>query len=154
MSTENTAPLRTLSTTDIQQVIPHRYPFLLIDKVEIHEEGKRATGIKCVSANEPFFQGHFPGRPVMPGVLLLEALAQTGCALLMSAPDSPTRGKIAFFMTIDNAKFRNPVFPGSVLRLNVQLQSLRSRAGKFRGEAFVDGKPAAEGDMTFALMDK
>ena len=154
MSTENVAPLRTLSITDIQEHIPHRYPFLLIDKVEIYEEGKKAVGIKCVSVGENFFQGHFPGRPVMPGVLILEALAQTGCALLMSDPNSLVRTKIAFFMTIDNAKFRNPVMPGSVLRLNVELQSLRSRAGKVRGEAFVDGKPAAEADMAFALLDK
>lgn len=154
MTPENAVPLRTLGITDIHQHIPHRYPFLLIDKVEIHEEGKRAVGVKCVSANEHFFQGHFPGRPVMPGVLILEALAQAGCALLMSDPNSPVRDKIAFFMSIDNAKFRNPVLPGSVLRLNVELKSLRSRAGTVRAEAFVDGKPAAEADMAFALLPK
>ncbi|MHB2025490.1 MAG: 3-hydroxyacyl-ACP dehydratase FabZ [Elusimicrobiota bacterium] len=146
-----TAPVRTLLIADIRKAIPHRYPFLLVDKVEILEEDKKAVGTKCVTINEPFFQGHFPDHPVMPGVLVLEALAQTACAMLLSK--GAYEGKIAYFMGIDNAKFRAPVFPPSVLKLGVEILRL-GRAGKFRGEARIDGKIAAEAEMTFAVVDK
>ncbi|HVA66559.1 MAG TPA: 3-hydroxyacyl-ACP dehydratase FabZ [Elusimicrobiota bacterium] len=144
-------PVRTLGIAEIRKAIPHRYPFLLIDKVEILEEDKKAVGTKCVTINEPFFQGHFPEHPVMPGVLILEALAQTACAMLLSK--GAYEGKIAYFMGIDGAKFRNPVFPPGVLKLNVEILRL-GRAGKFRGEAHLDGKVAAEAEMTFAVVDK
>jgi beta-hydroxyacyl-ACP dehydratase FabZ len=145
------AAARTLDINSIRKAIPHRYPFLLVDKVEILEEDKKAVGTKMVTANEPFFAGHFPDHPVMPGVLILEALAQTACAMLLSKGGH--ENKIAYFMGIDDAKFRNPVFPGSVLKLHIEVLRL-GRAGRFRGEAFVDGKMAAEAEMTFALVNK
>ncbi len=142
---------RTLDIRAILKAIPHRYPFLLIDRVEIMEDGKHVIGTKCVSANEPFFQGHFPGHPVMPGVLIVEAMAQTAAAMVLSRPDFA--GKLAYFMGIDDAKFRQPVFPGSVLKMH--LEELRiGRIGKFRGQAFVGDKLAAEGQLTFAVVDK
>lgn len=144
--------LRTLDVKAIHKLIPHRYPFLLIDKVDIIEEEKKAIGTKCVTINEMFFQGHFPDHPVMPGVLIIEALAQTACVLQLSAK-SLGENKVAYFMGINEAKFRQPVFPGAVLKLHVEM--LRSgRIGKFRGEAYVDGKLSAEGEMTFAVADK
>ncbi len=142
---------RTLDIRAILKAIPHRYPFLLIDQVEIMADGKHVIGTKCVSANEPFFQGHFPGHPVMPGVLIVEAMAQTAAAMVLSRPDFA--GKLAYFMGIDEAKFRQPVFPGSVLKMH--LEALRiGRIGKFRGQAFVGDKLAAEGQLTFAVVDK
>ncbi len=142
---------RTLDIRAILKAIPHRYPFLLIDQVEILADGKHVIGTKCVSANEPFFQGHFPGHPVMPGVLIVEAMAQTAAAMVLSRPDFA--GKLAYFMGIDEAKFRQPVFPGSVLKMH--LEALRiGRIGKFRGQAFVGDKLAAEGQLTFAVVDK
>ena len=142
---------QTLDIRAILKAIPHRYPFLLIDQVEIMADGKHVIGTKCVSANEPFFQGHFPGHPVMPGVLIVEAMAQTAAAMVLSRPDFA--GKLAYFMGIDEAKFRQPVFPGSVLKMH--LEALRiGRIGKFRGQAFVGDKLAAEGQLTFAVVDK
>ena len=147
---KTSAPARTLGIKEIRQSIPHRFPFLLVDKVEIIEEDKKAVGTKCVTINEPFFSGHFPEHPVMPGVLILEALAQTAATMLLSKPEYA--GKIAYFMGIDAAKFRSPVFPGSVLKLEVEVLRL-GRAGKFRGRAFADGTLAAEGEMTFAVVE-
>ena len=150
--TVSTQPVvRTLEIAAIRKAIPHRYPFLLVDKVEVIEEDKKAVGTKCTTINELFFQGHFPDHPVMPGVLILEALAQTACVMLLSK--GGYEGKIAYFMGIDGAKFRSPVLPGSVLKLHVEVLRL-GRAGKFRGEAYVNGKMAAEAEMSFALVDK
>jgi beta-hydroxyacyl-ACP dehydratase FabZ len=143
---------RVIDALEIPNIIPHRYPFLLVDKVEVTEEDKKAVGTKCVTINEPFFQGHFPGHPIMPGVLILEALAQTACVLMLSK-GGIGGNKIAYFMGIDGAKFRQPVRPGAVLKLHVEI--LRSgRVGKFRGEAFVDGQLTTEAEMTFAVVDK
>ena len=136
---------------EIRDILPHRYPFLLIDRVEVLEEDKRGVGVKMVTANEHFFEGHFPGQPVMPGVLIVESMAQTACAMLLSR--GGYENKIAFFMGIEEAKFRSPVVPGCVLKHHIEVLRL-GRAGKFRGEAFVDGKQAAEATMTFALVDK
>jgi len=144
--------LRTLDSVEIQKTIPHRYPFLLVDKVDIVEEAKKAVGTKGVTMNEEFFQGHFPGHPIMPGVLIIEALAQTACVLLFSRPGS--EGKLGYFLGIENAKFRQAVRPGSVLKLHVEMLRLGGKAGKFKGEAYLDENLAAEAEMTFAIVDK
>lgn len=145
------APVRSLDTMGVKKAIPHRYPFLLVDKIEVIQEDKYCIGIKMVTANEHFFEGHFPGQPVMPGVLIIESMAQTACAMLLSK--GGFENKIAFFMGIDEAKFRAPVLPGCVLKHHIEILRL-GRAGKFKGEAYVDGKLAAEAVMTFALVDK
>jgi 3-hydroxyacyl-[acyl-carrier-protein] dehydratase len=147
-----TGPLRTLDAAQIQKAIPHRYPFLLVDRVEVLEDDKRAVGTKCVTINEEFFQGHFPGHPIMPGVLIVEALAQTACVMLLSK--GAVAGKIAYFAGIEEAKFRNPVRPGDVLKLHVEVTRLGARFGKFRGEARVGEQTACEAVMSFALVEK
>lgn len=145
------APVRSLDIMGVKKAIPHRYPFLLVDKIDVIQEDKYCIGTKMVTANEHFFEGHFPGQPVMPGVLIIESMAQTACAMLLSK--GGFENKIAFFMGIDEAKFRAPVLPGCVIKHHIEILRL-GRAGKFRGEAFVDGKLAAEATMTFALVDK
>lgn len=137
----------------IQKVIAHRYPFLMIDRV-IMPEGPTltATGFKCVSGNENFFQGHFPGQPIMPGVLIVEAMAQTSCVMLLSRPN--LQGKLAYFMAIDGVKFRKPVVPGDLLELRIKVLRERERGGKARGEAFVDGNLVAEAEFMFAVIDR
>lgn len=138
-----------LSSAEVQSIIPHRYPFLFVDRIIEMEEGARAVGIKAVSVDEPFFQGHFPGFPVMPGVLIAEALAQVGAVAIL--PSRDMAGRIAFLAGLDNFRFRRQVVPGDVLRLEVTLTQLRSRAGKGHGVATVDGEIAAEGDITFVI---
>jgi 3-hydroxyacyl-[acyl-carrier-protein] dehydratase len=140
-----------LSISDVLKVIPHRYPFLLVDRVLELEAGRRAVGIKLVSANEPYFQGHFPGMPIMPGVLIVEALAQVGAVAVLSQPQFA--GKVAYFAGIDAFRFKAPVFPGDVLRLEVTLQQMRGAVGKGTGVATVDGKVVAKGDLLFAVGD-
>lgn len=147
----NAKPVRTLDILAIKKAIPHRYPFLLIDRLDVLIEDKVAVGTKMVTCNEPHFEGHFPAQPVMPGVLILESCAQAACAMLLSK--GGFENKLAMFMGIDEAKFRAPVLPGMVLKQHVEVLRL-GRAGKFRGEAYVDGKLAAEAVMTFALVDK
>jgi 3-hydroxyacyl-[acyl-carrier-protein] dehydratase len=141
-----------LDAVEVQKLIPHRYPFLLVDQVQIVEPGKKAVGRKGVTMNEEFFQGHFPGQPIMPGVLIVEALAQTACVMLKS--QSNFENKIAFFLGIESAKFRNPVFPGNILELEVEVLRLGGRAGKFKGIARVGDKVACEAQMSFVLTDK
>lgn len=134
---------------EIMDRIPHRYPFLLIDGVEILESGKKAVGCKNVTMNEPFFQGHFPQEPVMPGVLILEALAQVGAVLLLSEPDF--QGKTAYFAGVDKARFRRKVVPGDVLRLEIEITKIRRSFGAGKGVATVNGEKAAEAEILFSI---
>lgn len=137
------------TTTEIMEIIPHRYPFLLIDTVEELEPGVRALAKKCVTMNEPFFQGHFPGNPVMPGVLIIEALAQTGAVAILSQPQ--WRGKTAYFASVNNARFRQKVVPGDVLMLETVLVKVKGPIGIGKAVATVNGKVVAEAELTFAL---
>jgi 3-hydroxyacyl-[acyl-carrier-protein] dehydratase len=139
-----------IDITEILARIPHRYPFLLVDRCEDYKPNQSIVGIKCVTVNEPFFQGHFPGYPVMPGVLIIEALAQTGAVLMSKSLDVDVGGKAIFFMSLDNCRFRAPVRPGAVIRLNVEVLRARGDVFKFRGKAMVDDKVAAE--CEFAAM--
>lgn len=138
-----------LDSRQIQAILPHRPPFLLIDRVIEIEPGRRVVGLKQVTINEPFFPGHFPGYPVMPGVLIVEALAQAGAVAVLSLPQN--RGRIVFFAGIDGFRFRKPVEPGATLRLEVTLDRLRATVGRGQGRALVDGEVVAEGQLTFAL---
>ncbi|MHC5248924.1 3-hydroxyacyl-ACP dehydratase FabZ [Enterococcus sp. HY326] len=138
-----------LSIEEIKEIIPHRYPMLLIDGVEELEEGKRVVAKKNVTFNEQVFQGHFPGNPVMPGVLILEALAQAGAVALLSLPDF--KGKTAYFGGIDKAKFRQKVVPGDTLMLEVEIIKVKKVAGIGKGIAYVNGKKVAEAELTFMI---
>jgi 3-hydroxyacyl-[acyl-carrier-protein] dehydratase len=135
----------------IMQAIPHRYPFLLVDRVLELEAGKRGVGIKNVTINEPFFQGHFPEFPIMPGVLIVEAMAQLGAVIVLSMPEN--KGKLAFFAGIDGMRFRRQVVPGDQLRLEVEITRIRGSIGKGTGRALVEGQVAAEGTIIFGLSD-
>ena len=138
-----------LNSNEIQEILPHRYPFLMVDKIVELEPGKSAKGIKCVSANEMQFMGHFPKLHVMPGVLIIEALAQTGaCAILC---EEENKGKIAFFGGIKNARFRKQVVPGDVLELSCEIISRRGPVGIGKACATVDGKIAVTAELTFAI---
>ncbi|MDN5348082.1 MAG: 3-hydroxyacyl-[acyl-carrier-protein] dehydratase [Clostridia bacterium] len=141
-----------MDITAIQEVLPHRYPFLLVDRILEMEPGRRAVGLKNVSANEPFFGGHFPGYPVMPGVLIMEALAQVGAIALLQLPHF--RGKLPFFGGMDGVRFRRQVIPGDQLRLEVEIIKLKGRAGKAYGRAWVGDELAAEGELLFAVGEK
>lgn len=132
---------------EVMRRLPHRYPFLLVDRAEAFVAHTSITGIKNVTHNEPFFPGHFPIDPVMPGVLIVEAMAQTGALLMSKSLDISVAGKVIMFMTIDGVRFRKPARPGDQLRMNVVVTRARSEAFKFRGETFIDGKLAAEAEF-------
>ncbi len=140
-----------LGSTQIQEIIPHRPPFLLVDRILELESGQSAVGLKNVSIDEWFFTGHFPGNPVMPGVLIVEALAQVGSVALLALPEN--RGKIPYFAAIDAVRFRRPVRPGDALRLEVGLSKMRRGIGKGTARALVDGDVVTEGELTFVLVD-
>ena len=142
-----------LNIIEIMKLLPHRYPMLLIDRVLEIEPGKRIVGLKNVSANEQFFQGHFPGRPIMPGVLIVEALAQAAGVLAVESFGLANSGKLVYFMAIEGAKFRNPVEPGCLLQLDVEFVQKRSSVSKFAGKASVDGKVVAEANFTAMIAD-
>ena len=135
---------------EVARRIPHRYPFLLVDRAEDYRPHQSIVGIKCVTINEPFFQGHFPGNPVMPGVLIIEAIAQSGAVLMSKSLNADVTGKTIFFVSLDNCRFRNPVRPGDVLRMPVEVLRARGDLFKFRGQALVGDKVAAE--VEFAAM--
>ena len=141
-----------LENIDIQKIIPHRYPFFLVDRILELEEGVRATGIKNVTANEPFFQGHFPGMPIMPGVLIMEALAQVGAVALLAKEEN--RGKIGVFVGADKFKWRKQVVPGDTLQLEAEILSTKLGIGTAKVAATVDGKVAASGEIKFAIIDR
>lgn len=134
---------------EIMEIIPHRYPFLLIDTIEEIEPGVRAVGKKCVSMNEPFFQGHFPQNPVMPGVLIIEALAQVGAVAMLS--QESFQGKTAYFAGIQNARFREKILPGDVLMLETEIIKVKGPIGVGKAVAKVNGKKAVEAELTFAI---
>ena len=142
-----------LDVRRVMAALPHRYPMLLVDRVEQIIPDQSITAIKAVSMNEGFFQGHFPGRPIMPGVLIVEALAQAGAVLMSKSLEVDTEGKTIFFMSVDNCRFRQPVRPGDVLKLHVEVLRARSKLFKFKGEAFVGGKAAAECEFAAMLVE-
>jgi 3-hydroxyacyl-[acyl-carrier-protein] dehydratase len=146
---ESATPARVdLDIAEILRRIPHRYPFLLVDRAEDYQPHKSIVGIKCVTLNEPFFIGHFPGNPVMPGVLIVEAIAQSGAVMMSKSLNANVEGKTIMFTSLDNCKFRTPVRPGDVLRMPVEVLRHRGDVFKFRGEAYVGDKLAAEVEFT------
>ncbi|MCE3230133.1 MAG: fabZ [Alphaproteobacteria bacterium] len=150
MSTPEALPY--ISITEIMSLIPHRYPMLLIDRVEDVQLGESAVGIKNVSLNEWYFQGHFPDKPILPGVLIIEAMAQTAAVLVMKTLS--LEDKLVYFMSVEEAKFRKPVTPGDVMRLKVTKEKNRGAVWKFKGEAFVAGHLAAEATFAAMIADK
>ena len=139
-----------LDINEIMERIPHRYPFLLVDKILEIEEGKRAVGLKNVTINEPFFQGHFPGYPVMPAALILESLAQVGAVAVLSLPEN--KGKLGMFVGVDKFKFKSQVKPGDTLTLEAEMLQMRMNIGKAKVKASVDGKMVAGGEISFAIV--
>jgi 3-hydroxyacyl-[acyl-carrier-protein] dehydratase len=158
MQTDKTSMAASTSTSvDIKrilQMIPHRYPMLMVDKVTEMVLNERAVGIKNVSINEPFFQGHFPSEPVMPGVLIVEAMAQTAAVLVVATFGAESEGKLVYFMSIDGVRFRRPVLPGDRLELHVKKVQSRANVWRFGGQAIVDGKVAAEATFAAMIRDK
>lgn len=142
-----------MDITQIMEHLPHRYPFLLVDRILETHGTERIVGLKNVTINESFFQGHFPGHPVMPGVLIVEALAQTG-GLLLLGQLAEREGKIFYFMSLDNVKFRRPVVPGDQLRMEVEMVQFRGKVAKMKGVATVDGRVATEAEMMACVVDK
>ncbi len=156
MKSEVNAMSKTVSSLEIQEImdfLPHRYPFLLVDRILEYEENQRIVGIKNVTINEPFFAGHFPGVPIMPGVLILESMAQVGGVLVFKT--LPEReNKLVFFMGVENARFRKPVVPGDQLRIEMLVTRIRTRMGKLSGKAYVEGQLVAEADIMFSMVDR
>lgn len=144
---------KTMDIERIKELIPHRYPMLLVDKIVDAVPGEKATGIKAVTVNEPFFQGHFPDKPVMPGVLIVEAMAQTAGALVVDTLGKEFEGKLVYFMTIDDARFRAPVSPGELLHIHVEVVKSRGLVWKFKGRAMVEDKLCAEATYSAMIID-
>jgi 3-hydroxyacyl-[acyl-carrier-protein] dehydratase len=147
-------PLGTADITRVLQLLPHRYPFLLVDRIVDMDRDESAVGIKSVTINEPFFQGHFPGFPVMPGVLIIEGLAQTAGALCVANFNTSYKPQLVYFMGIDRAKFRKPVLPGDQLHYHVRKIRSRGRAWRFYGEAKVNGQVVAEAEVSAMILDQ
>ena len=148
------ARLDTLESADIMRLLPHRYPFLLVDRVIDMDGDRSATGIKTVTANEPYFQGHFPGKPVMPGVLLIEGMAQTAGALCISFAKNLKGAPLVYFMAIDKARFRRPVFPGDIIFYHIKKMRGRGAIWRFKAEAVVNGNPVAEAEISAVVVDE
>ena len=138
---------------EVARLIPHRYPFLLVDRAEDYRPHQSIVGIKCVTINEPYFQGHFPGNPVMPGVLIVEAIAQTGAVLMSKSLNADVTGKTILFISLDNCRFRHPVRPGDVLHMPVEVLRARANMFKFRGRALVGDKMAAEAEFAAMVVE-
>jgi len=154
MSADGGATAQTdIEIMEILARIPHRYPFLLVDRAEDYRPHESIIGIKCVTFNEPFFQGHFPGNPVMPGVLIIEAMAQTGAILMSKSLDVDVEGKAIMFMSIDEARFRHPVRPGDVLRMHVEVLKARGDVFKFKGRALVGDKLVAQAEFAAMVVE-
>ena len=155
MNDQSTAQVtgRSVDVMEIMQMIPHRYPFLLIDKVVDIKSDQSAIGVKNVTINEPFFAGHFPRQPVMPGVLIVESMAQTAAVLVVETLGDEMAGRLVYFMTVDNARFRKPVFPGATMMVHVSKMRNRRNVWKFQGEARVDGHLVAEATFSAMIMD-
>jgi 3-hydroxyacyl-[acyl-carrier-protein] dehydratase len=153
-TTEAIAEGEEIDIMRIMQLIPHRFPFLMIDRVEGVLKAERAVGIKNVTINEPFFQGHFPQRPVMPGVLIIEAMAQTAAVLVVHTLGPDAEGKLVYFMSVDNGRFRRPVMPGDTLHVHVERRQNRGNVWKFDGQAKVGGKIVAEATFAAMIMDR
>lgn len=143
-----------LGQKEIQETLPHRYPFLLVDRILELELGKRVVGIKNVTINEPFFAGHFPGHPIMPGVLIVEAMAQVGGVLLMRSLDARAEKKVMYFTGIDRARFRRPVVPGDQIRFELTILQLRRQVCRMKGVAYVDGNLVAEAELSSVVVDR
>lgn len=139
---------------EIEETLPHRYPFLLVDRILELELGRRVVGIKSVTINEPFFRGHFPGHPIMPGVLIVEAMAQVGGFLLMRSLDARAEKKVMYFTGIDKARFRKPVLPGDQIRFELEILQLRRQVCRMKGEAYVDGNLVAEAELSSVVVDR
>lgn len=142
-----------LNINQIMEILPHRYPFLLVDRIIDIEKGQRVKGLKNVTINEPFFNGHFPGMPVMPGVLIIEAMAQTGAFLALSG-QKELHNKVLLFAAIDHCKFKRPVYPGDQLLMELTVKAKKGKIWKMGGKAFVDGVLAAQADLTAAVTER
>ncbi len=154
MESESPQGAPKIDITRIMEMIPHRYPFLLIDRIVDFVPGERAVGLKNVSINEPQFQGHFPAFPVMPGVLIIESMAQTAAILVVQTLGKDAEGKLVYFMTIDEARFRKPVVPGDTMYVHIEKLQVRRNVWKFRAEAKVDGRVCAEATYSAMIMDR
>lgn len=154
MTASETTKGEVIDILKIMEMIPHRYPFLLVDRVEDVVIGESAVGVKNVTINEPFFPGHFPAKPVFPGVLMVEAMAQTAAVLVVKSMGDNVAGKLVYFMSIDNARFRKPVGPGDQVRIHVVKERQRGNIWKFKGEAKVDGTLVAEAVYTAMIVDQ
>lgn len=153
-ATEETKKMDDIDIMRVMRMIPHRYPMLMIDRVIEVVPDQSAIGIKNVSVNEPHFQGHFPSKPVMPGVLLIESMAQTAAVLVVATLGAESEGKLVYFMTVDEARFRRPVTPGDQVHVHVTKQRRRANVWKFRGEAKVDGQLCAEAIYSAMILDE
>jgi 3-hydroxyacyl-[acyl-carrier-protein] dehydratase len=142
-----------LDAVMVRRCLPHRYPFLMIDRVEQLERDKRAVGVRCISSNDPFFQGHFPNHPVLPGVLIIEAMAQTAGVLVVRTLNLIDSGKLVYFMSIEEARFRRPILPGAVLHLDVKKERNRGAVWRFKGHAYSEQQLMAEAVFTAMIVD-